>query len=108
MTFKEIAARDIHNVFLNPGEFAEEHKVNGRPMPVQVDEHELLERDKSRAGVHQDGLYKSRRLIYVARTDFGPRPAIGAVLTLDRQQYRVVDCKEETGILSIELGVPKS
>ncbi len=27
MTFKEIAARDIHNVFLNPAELAEERTV---------------------------------------------------------------------------------
>ena len=79
-SFKECIAADVPNVFLNRLEFADTHT----------------------------GLYKSRRLIYVARSDFGPRPAIGAVLTLDRQQYRIVDCKEEAGIFSIELGVPKS
>ena len=108
MTFKEIAARDIHNVFLNPGEFAEEHKVNGRPMPVQVDEHELLERDKSRAGVHQDGLYNSRRLIFVAASDFGPRPSIGSLLDLDGRKYKIADCTEEAGMFSMELGAVRS
>lgn len=107
-SFKECIAADVFNVFLNKLEFADTHTVNGKKMAVLVDENELLERDKGKLGVQQTGLYKSCRLIYVARPDFGSRPAIGAVLTLDRQQYRVVDCKEEAGILSIELGAPKS
>ena len=103
MSFKDIIRRDIRAVFLNKDEFAEEHTVNGRPMLIQLDENELLERDKSRVGTHQDGLYKSRRLIYAAASDFGPRPAIGALLNLDGRQYKVADCKDEGGLLSIEL-----
>lgn len=104
ITFKEAAARDIHDVFLNLGEFAEEHTVNGKPMPVQLDESELLERDKSRVDVHQDGLYKARRLLFAAASDFGPRPVIGALLELDRRQYKVTACTEDAGMYSIELG----
>lgn len=108
MTFKDIIAQDVHTVFLNTDEFAGEHRINGKFMPVQVDENELLERDKSGAGAHSDGLYKSRRLIYVAKSDFGSRPAVGALLNLDGKQYRVVDCRDEAGVLSIELGVSRS
>lgn len=108
MTFKELLAQDIHNVFLNLDEFAEEHQVNGRPMPVQLDENELLERDKSRMGGHQDGLYKTRRLIFVAASDFGARPAIGSLLNLDGHQYKVTDCKDEAGMYSIELEAARS
>ncbi len=104
MTFKEILAQDVRNVFLNMDEFAEEHIVNGRPMAVQIDDNELLERDKAGTGVHQDGLYKSRRLIYVASADFGERPAIGNLLTLDKYEYQVVSCVDEAGVLIIELG----
>jgi len=107
VNFKDILLRDIHAVFLNQEEFAEEHTVNGRPMPIQVDENELLERDKA-AGTHQDGLYKSRRLIYVSASDFGSRPAIGSLLDLDGRQYKILDCKDEVGILSIELGAARS
>ena len=77
-------------------------------MAVLVDENELLERDKAKQGGHSDGLYKSRRLIYVAQADFGPRPAIKSVLTLDRVAYRVRDCTAEAGILAIELEVAKT
>ena len=107
-SFKDCIAADVSNVFLNTGEFAETHNVNGKKMAVQVDENELLERDKAKAGGHTDGLYKSRRLIYVAQKDFGPRPAIGAMLTLDRRVYRVEDCTAEDGMLAIKLEAKKT
>lgn len=45
---------------------------------------------------------------YVARAEFGPRPAIGAMLDLDGRQYKVKDSTEETGILAIELEAVRS
>jgi len=108
-SFKDCLAADIHNVFLNRMEFADTHNVNGREMDVLVDENELLERDKARImGTAAGGIYKSRRLIYVAKADFGPRPAQDAVLVLDGRQYRVQTCTEEAGILAIELGANKT
>ncbi|MCI9166412.1 MAG: hypothetical protein HFF64_10510 [Oscillospiraceae bacterium] len=107
-SFKECIAADVSNVFLNRLEFADTHTVNGKKMAVLVDENELLERDKAKLGTHADGVYKSRRLIYVAQADFGPRPAIKSVLTLDRVAYRVRDCTAEAGILAIELEAAKT
>lgn len=107
-SFKDQIAADIFGTFLNAQEFADTHTVNGKEMTVVVDDNELLERDKSRLGTHVDGLYKSRRLIYVAREAFGPRPAIGAMLNLDGRQYKVTDCTEEAGVLAIELGATRT
>lgn len=107
-SFKECIAADVSSVFLNRLEFADTHTVNGKKMAVLVDENELLERDKAKLGTHADGVYKSRRLIYVAQADFGPRPAIKSVLTLDRVAYRVRDCTAEAGILAIELEAAKT
>ena len=107
-SFKECIAADVFNVFLNKLEFADAHTVNGKKMAVLVDENELLERDKAKMGIHTDGLYKSRRLIYVAQKDFGKRPAIKSVLTLDGLAFRVADCTAEAGILAIELEATKT
>ena len=107
-SFKECIAADVSNVFLNKLEFADTHTVNGKKMTVLVDDNELLERDKAKMGTHMDGLYKSRRLIYVAQKDFGPRPAIKAALTLDGRAFRVADCTAEAGILAIELEATKT
>lgn len=107
-TFKDCVAADISDVFLNLLEFADTHTVNGKKMTVLVDENELLERDKARLGSHADGLYQSRRLIYVAREEFGPRPAIGSMVNLDGRPYKVADCTEEAGVLAIELGAVRT
>lgn len=107
-SFKDQIAADVFGTFLNAQEFADVHTVNGKEMTVVMDENEILERDKSRIGIHADGLYKSRRLVYVARAAFGPRPAIGAMLNLDGRHYKVTDCTEEAGILAIELGATRT
>ena len=107
-SFKECIAADVSNVFLNKLEFADTHTVNGKKMTVLVDDNELLERDKAKMGTHIDGLYKRRGLIYVAQKDFGKRPAIKSMLTLDGLAFRVADCTEEAGILAIELEAAKT
>ena len=107
-SFKELIAADISMVFLNKMEFAGTHNIDGVAMTVLIDENELLERDKAKMGTHIDGIYMSRRLIYVAKSEFGPRPAQGKTITLDGRAFQVVNCLEEAGILSIELGAMSS
>lgn len=108
-TFKEQIAADISTTFLNCLEFADTHAVNGKDMAVVVDDNELLERDKAKVLTAQtEGTYKARRLIYVAKADFGPRPAQGVTLTLDGRPYKVKTCTEEAGVLAIELEAVRS
>lgn len=109
ISFKELVSADISNVFLNILEFAEVRLVNGKKMSVVVDDNELLERDKATLlGGRLDGTYRSRRLIYVSKAEFGPRPAQSSILTLGTKDYRVKSCTEEAGILAIELEAEKS
>lgn len=85
------------------------HTVNGKEMAAVVDDNELLERDKAKIMAAQtEGTYKARRLVYVAKADFGPRPAQGAMLTLDGKAYKVKSCTEEAGVLAIELEAVRS
>ena len=108
-TFKEQIAADISTTFLNCMEFADTHAVNGKEMAAVVDDNELLERDKAKIMAAQtEGTYKARRLVYVAKADFGPRPAQGVVLTLDGKAYKVKTCTEEAGVLAIELEAVRS
>ena len=88
--FKDIIARDVHQTFLNPDEFSDIHKVNGKDMPVQIDTNEQIEREK-RMNQNVDGVYTNQKLIYVAASDFGAMPKQGAVLNLDGKIYRVAD-----------------
>ena len=63
ISFKEAARKDVANTFLNLAEFADLHKINGKEMPVIVDENELIEREK-RMKSNMDGIYARTILIY--------------------------------------------
>lgn len=109
--FKNCIAADVAAVFLNEMEFADLHTINGKKMTVLVDENELQERDKFKLlGASPGGTnYKATRMLYVAKVDFGLRPAIGANLTLDGRVYRVAPgTTEEAGILAIALEAIRS
>jgi hypothetical protein len=107
LTFKEQIRADIDNVFMNTDEFAAEHTVNGKKMPVTVDNNELIERAK-KAKSNMDGIYTKTTLIYVKAKDFGPLPAVGAALNLDGKTYRVTDAMNEDGLFSIHLEANRS
>lgn len=100
--FKDIIAKDVHQTFLNPDEFSDIHKVNGKDMPVQIDTNEQIEREK-RMNQNVDGVYTNQKLIYVAASDFGAMPKQGAILNLDGKIYRVADAVDEYGIYSITI-----
>lgn len=105
--FKGLLRADIDNVFMNTDEFAAEHTVNGKKMPVAVDNNELIERAK-KAKSNMDGVYAKTTLIFVKAKDFGPLPAIGSVINLDGRIYKVTDAMNEDGLFSIHLEANKS
>ena len=107
-SFKDLVAADISAVFLNGQEFADTHTIHGKPLTVVVDENELLERDKSKMGIPVDGTYTARRLIYVSKAEYGPRPRQGNQVNFDGRLFRVADCTEEAGILAITLEAVRS
>nr|DAE71667.1 MAG TPA: Gifsy-2 prophage ATP-binding sugar transporter-like barrel, 4 helix bundle.7A [Caudoviricetes sp.] len=78
-------------------------------MPVLVDDNEILERDKSKLmNVTITGIYKERKLIYVATDDLGAKPAPDDLLNFDGTWYKVNDCTDEAGILCIEMEANRS
>lgn len=107
MTFKDIIRADLDNVFMNTDEFAGLHNVNGKRMPVTVDNNELIERAK-KAKSNMDGIYTKTTLIFVKAKDFGQLPAVGASLVLDSKTYRVTDAMNEDGLYSIHLEANRS
>lgn len=102
MTFKDIIKRDVQQTFLNVDEFSEIHTVNGKPMAVQIDNNEQIEREK-RYSQHMDGIYVKQVLMYVSAEDYGPLPKQGTAVSLDKRSYRVADAIAEDGTYSITL-----
>jgi len=101
-SFKEILNQDIENVFLNTLEFADIHNVDGKNMPIQIDDNEVIEREK-KAKSNMDRVYVKQKLIYVKAKDFGPLPAIGRQIMLDGKRYLITDSTDEYGIYTITL-----
>lgn len=102
MTFKDVVKRDVKSIFLNTDEFSEIHTVNGKPMAVQIDNNEQIEREK-RYNQHMDGIYVKQILMFVSAEEYGPLPKQGASVSLDKRVYRVEDAISEDGIYSITL-----
>lgn len=106
MTFKDIIRNDI-DLFVNQDEFADMHLIDGKKMPVMIDNNEQVEREK-RMTQHMDGIYKKQMLIYVKKSDYGVLPAIGKILNLDGRVYKIMDAIDEDGIFSISLEANRS
>lgn len=105
--FKEILRQDISDVFMNTEEFAAVHTLNGKKIPVMVDENELIEREK-KAKSKMDGVYVRATLIYVKAIDYGPLPPVGSAVVLDGRTYKVMDAVNESGLYSLHLEANKS
>ena len=106
-SFKEQIKRDIREIFLNTAEFSETHTLNGKEMPVQVDNNEQIEREK-RFNQDMNGIYTNQILLYVSVEDYGPLPAQGSRLIFDGTVYLVVDAVDEDGLYSITIQRPKA
>lgn len=95
------------DLFVNQDEFADMHLIDGKEMPVMIDNNEQVEREK-RMTQHMDGIYKKQMLIYVKKSDYGVLPAIGKILNLDGRVYKIMDAIDEDGIFSISLEANRS
>lgn len=106
MTFKSIINDDCKNVFLNENEFANIHKIDGKPMRVIIDKNELI--DRQSGSPHNDGTYTKHILMYVLASEFGHKPKINSKFVLDgKQMYLVKDFTDEDGIYAITVEAVK-
>lgn len=106
MGFKADLQADIESVFCNQEEFFEIHTIDGKEMPISIDEEELLRRNKnSRKSEHESGLHKKQVLFFVNAKDFSGLPKANRILTLDGKKYLVADAKKVAGMYEILLEV---
>ena len=111
MSFKELVEQDNRTVFMNLDEFADTHVINGKEIPCIIDKNVIIEREKRyqyKRSLYADGVYLKEVLLYVKAEDFGPLPAVGRALTLDKKSYIISDAIDEGGIYSISLEANKT
>lgn len=111
MTFKEYARADVPGTFFNVNEFSDTHTIKYgqwvREMLIQLDDHELTEREKRMKNV-KDATAKKQTLIYVQSKEFGPLPTPGKILGIDGKEFVIVEAENEYGVYSIQLEAVKS
>lgn len=107
LTFKEAALSDVQDIFFDTAEHAEMHLVDGKEMPVIIEEERLQDHSAHwEAGAKQNfdtGLYTAYTILYVKVSDYGPRPSVGKLLVLDagtdhKRTYTIQKCNEEDGV----------
>ena len=98
MTFKDELINDIDNVFLDFGDFAEEHLVDDKKILCVVDNDTL----KTRQGTAEIGVDESTLLLFAKVEDL-PKKKKGGLLNVDHKQYMIDDWKVNFGMAEIAL-----
>lgn len=97
--FKAMVEGDILNVFLDVDFFGELYRVEGKEIPIVVDNDELKERQ---AG--QDlAIAESATLFYARVDDLPPRRAAGENLNVNGRECLIDDWQQDQGMATVTL-----
>lgn len=102
MSFKDQVQADIDRVFLQDGEFAEKHNLNGT-VCLAVVEGLTTEQRSVRAAENYEGMYKSALIVHVKAANLPEVPVCGEVFKLDGKLYLVDTADNDMGMLTIGL-----
>ena len=99
MSFKEMVANDRSSVFIDLEFFAEEYRIEGKKIPIIVDNDEL----KKRQGSQDLAVAESAALFYARVEDLPPRRPAGQSLNVNGRECLIDDWKVEMGIATVVL-----
>lgn len=99
MSFKEQIQKDLDAVFLNLGEFAELHRVEGREISVVVDNDQLNQLKKGQIL----GLVEADMLIMGRESDFPAYLQPGRLLNVDGRELIVQNSGKDMGLVEVAL-----
>ena len=99
MGFKEQIQKDIGAVFLNLGEFAELHRVEGAEIPVVVDNDQLNKLKKGQIL----GIVEADMLLMGREGDFPADLDPGRLLNVDGREMIVANSGRDMGLVEVAL-----
>lgn len=107
MRLKDAIESDIR-VFLDAGEFAEEHVVSMGSLSATV--LSIMDEDSSAeaAATDNEGIFLSTKRFYVREVDLPRRPVIDKAITIDGEAYLIRSISREMGMLVLTLEVHDS
>ena len=116
MSFRDMVAADIHDVFLNTAEFAEHRTVRYdgttyADIPVVLNGTKESARKQSVSN-HDQGLYLVTDIMHVALSDIGGiQPEKGGVIEISTREgglfmrkYYITQSQNTVGMIRLELG----
>lgn len=98
-SLKDKIAADLDNVFFNPDEFGEKHKVEGAEIDCIFDD--SMQRERS--GGAEFAVGESYCLLYARSSDLPTRQGYGSSLLVDGVDYMVIRWDEDAGMSSVTL-----
>lgn len=99
MNFKEQIQKDLDTVFLNLGEFAELHRVEGAKIPVVVDNDQLNKLKKGQIL----GMIEADMLLMGREGDFPANLEPGRLLNVDGRELIVANSGKDMGLVEVAL-----
>jgi hypothetical protein len=100
MGLKDVIAEDVDSVFFNTEEFAEEAIIDGKSVPIIID-NDLL---NGKSDVLVTGLAEDEQLILIRNKNMPNPPQTGMQMTINKKQWYVRHCLINAGILEIRIG----
>ena len=101
-SFKEQMERDLDSTFFNTDEFAELHTVDGKEIPVVVDNETLLQLNLGKTA-DSDGIFEDSKLFFVQKEHMPDQPVIDQIMEFDGESYQVGNVLEDFGGYTIIL-----
>ena len=99
MGFKDTILKDINAVFLNLNEFAELHRVEGKKIPVVVDNDKLEKLKKGQIL----GLVEADMLLMGRESDFPEDLDPGRLLNVDGREMLIANSGKDMGLVEVAL-----
>ena len=99
MTFKEQVKADIDNVFFNTDEFAETVVIDGKPVPIILDNDSLLAAEFALV------LAEGEQYIFIREKDMHRLPQPGEQITKDNKQWYIrPPVVSNMGVFALRIG----
>lgn len=99
MSFKEQIQQDLDAVFLNVDEFADLHRVEGKEIPVVVDNDQLVKLKQGQIL----GLVEADLLLMGRESDFPADIEPGRLLNVDGRELIVSNSGTDMGLIEVAL-----
>jgi hypothetical protein len=100
MNFKDAIAEDVDKVFFNEDEFAESAIVDGKSVPIILDDDAL----QGKSDVYAMGLAEGERLIFIKEKDLHRLPQPGEQMTISGKQWYVRHAVSNAGVFELRIG----